>query len=47
MKHLLRSKVETYQSLGESQGSQLVLEVRGRLAWGKIRGNHKVYVRLS
>ena len=31
-KHLLRSKVETYRSPGESQGSQLVLEVQGRLA---------------
>ena len=31
----------------KSQEGQLVLEVQGRLAWGNIRGNHRVYIHLS
>ena len=44
MKRLLRSKAKTYQSLEGSQESQLMLEVQGRPAWGKIKENYGVYV---
>ena len=45
-KRLLKSKAKTCQSPGNSQEDQLVLEVQGRLAWGKIKGNYGVYIYL-